>query len=532
MEARREDPGFVGLAMAALFVPLLGCAKVVPVGPAVTTGGGGAGAIDAATRDAGADAATSDRPIGAGSDGSLGPEIRVAPDAATGGQDDAACATQSATAHTRPLDLYMMIDSSGSMTELTAAGPTKWMAVQTAMNAFFNDPMSAGISVGLQYFPLIQPNVATTCSTNGNCGNFGPCDLYRTCFGPTTTQIVLCTANSDCRAGESCVQLGQCPVSGGSCAPIGTICPYGDACVPYDGYCTGRDRCDIAGYATPAAPFATLPGAAAALTASLGGHQPDGRTPTGPALSGAVQAAAARAAAAPDHEVAVVLVTDGLPTECTPLDIPAIASVAAGGAAATPAIPTFVIGVFGPDEAATAQPNLDALAAGGGTGAAVVIDTSQDVTKALQAALNRIRTMAVACSYQIPPATMGAIDFQKVNVQVTGPGGAVSTVGHVNGKASCDPTRGGWYYDVDPATGGTPSLIVACDATCAQLASTATVRVDIVLGCQTIVITLDDRVSAAGARAGRAPAPEAPAAADGSNARRGEGCRSPASRGA
>jgi hypothetical protein len=247
---------------------------------------------------------------------------------------------------------------------------------------------------------------------------------------------------------------------------------------------------DTAAIAAPAVAFATLPGAAAGLNASLTARKPDGRTPTGPALSGALQAARTRAAAAPDHKVAVVLVTDGLPTECSPLDIPAIAALASAGAAGTPAIPTFVIGVFGPDEAATAGPNLDALAAAGGTGRAVIIDTSQDVTKALQTALNGIRTTAVACTFKIPPATTGAIDYRKVNVQVTGAGGAMSTVGYVAGKASCDPTRGGWYYDVDPATGQTPTTIIACDATCTALA--AAVRVDIVLGCQTIVITLDD----------------------------------------
>ena len=473
----------------AVAVGLFGCARVTPT-PGNATGGGGTGVgHDAAAGDAGAGADV--RPTDVQTSRDLALEIQVAPDSGGSPQPDAACATQSATARTSPLDLYMMVDSSGSMTEKTAAGGTKWAAVQSAMGAFFNDPMSAGISVGVQYFPLIQPNVGTTCASNANCGNFGPCDLYRTCFGIGTTQIVLCTANSDCRTGESCVQLGQCPLSGGSCAPLGVYCPLGDLCVPYDGYCHGRDRCDVASYSAPAVPFATLPGAAAALTASLTARQPDGRTPTGPALTGAVQAARARAVATPDHKIAVVLVTDGLPTECTPLDIPAIAAVASGGATGAPAVPTFVIGVFGPDEAAMAQPNLDALAGGGGTGTAVVIDTSQDVTKALQAALNRIRTMAVACSFQIPQATTGAIDFHKVNVQVSGAGGTASTIGHVNGKASCDPTRGGWYYDVDPAT-GQPSTIIACDATCTQLRTDATARIDIVLGCQTIVITLNE----------------------------------------
>jgi len=485
---RRHTTYPIVLACAALVIS--GCAKVSHTTPGEVTGGGGSG-VDAGPRDAPAnvDTGIADLPV---NHDSSAPEIRVEPDAAITTSTDAACAMQSAVARTSPLDLYMMVDSSGSMTDKTAAGTTKWAAVQSAMGAFFNDPMSGGISVGLQYFPLIQPNVPTTCASNTSCGSFGPCDLYRTCFGIATTQIVLCTANSDCRAGESCVQLGQCPLSGGSCAPLGVYCPLGDTCVPYDGYCHGRDRCDVASYAAPAVPFATLPAAAASLTASLTAHLPDGRTPTGPALSGALQAGQARATAVPDHKAAVVLVTDGLPTECTPLDIPAIAAVAASGAAGTPAVPTFVIGVFGPDEAATARPNLDALAVGGGTGAAVVIDTSQDVTKALQAALNRIRTMAVACSFQIPQATMGAIDFRKVNVQVSGAGGATSTIGYVGSKASCDAARGGWYYDVDPATGQSPSTIIACDATCAQLRSDASARIDIVLGCQTIVISLED----------------------------------------
>jgi hypothetical protein len=483
---------FVAVAAASTFG--FACARVDWVGPGGVGGGGGTGpgagvdggaAAGAAGRDAAADRATS-----AGADRSPAPEAGAAPDAPAGGGADAACAAQSATAETLPLDLFVMMDSSGSMTEATAAGPTKWQAVQTALGAFFSDPMSAGISVELQYFPLIQPNAGSTCTANADCGSYGPCDLYRTCYGPTTTQIVLCTTNADCQRGETCVQLGGCPLSGGSCAPIGVYCPYGDICTPLDGYCHGRDRCDVPAYAAPAVPLAALPGAAASLTASLGAHQPDGRTPTGPALAGALQAAEAQAAAVPDHRAAVVLVTDGLPTECTPGDIPGIAAIATSGAAASPAVPTFVIGVFGPDEAATAGPNLDALAMGGGTGKAVVIDTSQDVTKALQTALDAIRTTAVACTYKIPPPTTGTIDFHKVNVEVTGANGTMNPVGYVAGKSSCDPTRGGWYYDVDPASGGTPTTIIACDATCAAL-KTAT-RVDIVLGCQTIIITLGE----------------------------------------
>ncbi len=476
----------IAFAVAAV----LGCARVEQVRPGSTGDAAApAGAPDAVDVAPMADAAT---------ERWVAPELPPAPDAGpktdatTTSNADAACATQSAMAETLPLDLYVMVDSSGSMAGETAAGTTKWDAVRAALQSFFRDPQSAGLGVALQYFPLLQPGVPATCTADAECAGFGPCDKFRTCFGPTTTAIVTCTTSATCRSGETCVLLGQCPLSGGACAPIGATCLFGDPCIPLEGNCHARDRCDVSAYATPAVAAAVLPGAAAGLANSLDQRTPDGLTPTGPALAGAIQSAAARAAASPDRKPAVVLVTDGLPTECTPVDIPGIAALAATGAGGAPPIATFVIGVFAPDEAAIASTNLSALAAAGGTGSAVVIDTGQNVTQALQAALNQIRTKAVACEYKIPPATTGTIDFRKVNVQLTGAGGAVTTIGYVTSKTGCDPARGGWYYDVDPATGATPTSIIACGATCTQFRAQATTRVDIVLGCATLIITLDE----------------------------------------
>jgi hypothetical protein len=484
----------VGSACCALAVVVgwMGCAKVSSSGgnPGAGAGndiGASGGSVGQVGVDAGslpdvgrADYVFVDRP---------GPQDYVTSDAPV-----AACATQSATAETLPLDIYVMMDSSSSMTDMTAAGPTKWEAVQTAMSSFFNDPASAGIGVGLQYFPQVQPNVMATCDKNTDCGAFGPCDKLRACAGPKTTSGTSCMANTDCKGGETCQEVGFCAALStltniSYCVPAGSACfPLGDACVGFAGNCHARDKCDIATYATPAVPIATLPGAAAALTTSLNMHMPDGLTPTGPALSAALQTAKARATANPGHKVAVLLVTDGLPTECTPVAVADVAAVAKTAATGTPAIPTFVIGVFGPDEAASATMNLNQLAAGGGTGTAVVINTNQNVTTALQAALTQIRTMAVACQYKIPLANVGAIDFGKVNVQLTGTGGLAATVGHVTTQAACDPTKGGWYYDVDPSTGGTPTSIIACDASCTQFRAVISARVDIVLGCQTITI--------------------------------------------
>lgn len=467
-----------GLTCLAAVTGVLGCAAVRSSGTDAGAGSGGPSVTP--TLDG--------SPVDRSAAGLSPPDALITADVATGGGADATCATQSAMAETLPLDLYLMMDTSGSMLDLTAAGVTKWDAVRTAMTAFLNDPQSAGIGVGVQYFPQIQPNAPDLCTADGMCGAFGPCDRIRTCLGPRTTMVVSCAVNSDCPTGQTCTLLGFCPVEGILCAPLGSTCLLGDVCTDIGGNCRARDICDVAAYATPAVSIGVLPGAATGLIASLGAHQPDGLTPTGPALSGAIQYAQQRVTANPNRKLAVLLVTDGFPSECTPVDIPAVAAVAAAGAARTPPIPTFVIGVFGPDEAVLAPMNLNVLAQAGGTGSAVVINTNQNVTQVLQTALNQIRTTAVACEYKIPPPTVGAIDFGKVNVQFTSGSGAATTIGHVTGKATCDPTRGGWYYDVDPSTGQAPTSIVACDVTCSQFRASAAARVDIVLGCQTIVI--------------------------------------------
>ena len=65
--------------------------------------------------------------------------------------------------------------------------------------------------------------------------------------------------------------------------------------------------------------------------------------------------------------------------------------------------------------------------------------------------------------------------------------GTAGTIVNVPNVQACDDTRGGWYYDVDPTTGGKPASIVTCPATCDRLRMDATGRVDVVLGCRTIV---------------------------------------------
>jgi hypothetical protein len=414
----------------------------------------------------------------------------------TGSLGDAACASRSQQAERVQLDLYVMLDSSGSMDEPTANGQTKWTAAQAALTTFVQNPQSAGLGVGLQYFPLLQPNVPDTCETNPVC-NGGTCALERACNSPIPANQIACTSNAGCPAGIGCVRLGLCFGPTGDviiCFPAlpGYICNNDSTnpCVPLPGYCSNRDLCGPADYATPAVEVSVLPAAAPALVASLGRRVPDGLTPTGGALSGAITHAQAWGRANPTHRVAVVLATDGFPTECTPVDIPGVAALASTAAAGTPPVSTFVIGVFAPSEQAEARTNLDAIASAGGTGTAFLIDTSQNVTQGFVSALNAIRTMGLSCEYQVPvpPADGGVPNYFAVNVQFTSGTGQTVTIGNVHDRAACSPTKGGWYYDVDPSTGATPRTINICPTACAPLQADPAGRVDILLGCTTVVI--------------------------------------------
>jgi hypothetical protein len=68
-------------------------------------------------------------------------------------QGTCTCASSTQTAALAPLDLYFMMDQSGSMDLQTGTGATKWAAVTQAIKGFLADPSSNGIGVGMQYFP-------------------------------------------------------------------------------------------------------------------------------------------------------------------------------------------------------------------------------------------------------------------------------------------------------------------------------------------------------------------------------------------
>jgi hypothetical protein len=403
------------------------------------------------------------------------------------------CASTTQKATLAPLDLYFMLDTSGSMDDLVAAGQSKWSAVVTAMTAFVNDPASAGLGVGLQYFPLTAAGVPASCTSSAQCGASGPC-LLAICSNVTAT--IPCASNANCPRSSQCTTVGQCHgdhnylcanPGASSCGPDPNGFPLGSCDVMTSSVCVAGDSCTAHDYQTPAVPIAQLPGVAGSVTASLGAHQPEGNTPTSAALQGAIDEASSYARAHQGHTVVAVLATDGIPDECVPT-VAGVAQIAAGGLAGTPSIKTFAIGVFAPQDVTSGTSALDQIAAAGGTASAFIVNSStQNVEQQFSAALATIRGAALPCSYELPAPDGGEPDFSKLNVQYTAGSGTVTTVAYVEASGNCDPQKGGWYYDADPAEGGVPSQILVCPKTCSTLQSDSKGRVDIVLGCQTLL---------------------------------------------
>jgi hypothetical protein len=239
--------------------------------------------------------------------------------------------------------------------------------------------------------------------------------------------------------------------------------------------------CNPADYSTPKVPIGTLPGQATAIMDSLRAIVPTGETPTGAAIRGACIAAHAQKTAAPNHNVVILLVTDGEPlvnvtpkTLCNPTLEDAVAAAsecAAGG------ISTYVLGV-GPS-----LDNLNKIAVAGQTKMAHLV--AKGGTPEIVQALGSIRSDAmIPCSMQIPGVGSGQpVDFQKVNVVYSDATCKASTFNYVETPAKCAGQPGGWYYD-DPAA---PKQINLCAPTCEQVKA-AGGQLVVSVGCMTQVI--------------------------------------------
>ena len=86
------------------------------------------------------------------------------------------------------------------------------------------------------------------------------------------------------------------------------------------------------------------------------------------------------------------------------------------------------------------------------------------------------------CDYLVPdpPADL-VFDTMHVNVTYTSGAGATNVIPFVGEAGSC--VGDGWFYDDIDA----PTMITLCDGTCTTVSADTDGRVDIALGCQTIL---------------------------------------------
>jgi hypothetical protein len=193
--------------------------------------------------------------IAGGSSGSAG--------MGTGGSDFQECAESKETGMPVPVDVYVMLDISGSMLD-PAGGATsttsKWDAVKSALSAFFNDAQSAGLSVAIQYFPLRVPGVPASCMTDADCGAGAPC-LRDICKLNTTDALISCTTPGDMTECTNAIQRDDGPcvtelgASATTCHLSGKACTTATDCQTIasinNGPCTNM-KCAVGGKACAA----------------------------------------------------------------------------------------------------------------------------------------------------------------------------------------------------------------------------------------------------------------------------------------
>jgi hypothetical protein len=248
-----------------------------------------------------------------------------------------------------------------------------------------------------------------------------------------------------------------------------------------DAGCDGSNCGNIAACATPQVPLGSLkdPNHEQQLIAAFNAKSPNGGTPMSAALAGATQWCIDNQAGNMGAEVSVVLLlSDGEPTQCdeSTAGLTAIASNAFNQAG----VLVFAVGLQGSNEGL-----MNAIAQAGQTQKGYFIGNGNTKDELLLA-LKDIQKNAVACAFAMPEADDDddVVDPTKINVTYTPSGSSdASPIVQVASEQDCTPQKGGWYYD-DPLK---PKVIKLCPSTCASVQADPGGKIEIVVGCTTIV---------------------------------------------
>jgi hypothetical protein len=252
-------------------------------------------------------------------------------------------------------------------------------------------------------------------------------------------------------------------------------------------YFSDDDICGVS--SMPAVPTLPLtPAQVAAIDKSLDGVMPLGGTPI---VGGTILAYKyLNQVAKLTGNKFVVLLTDGT-EDCSPSAVQDFLNVQVP-AAVSVNIRTFVIGAPGSE---IARSFLSQIAYQGGTASSPTCDhgsatpdvgncqfdmtMSSNLSMDLAAALKAVSGQALTCEFEVPQGADA--DLNAVNVDYTpGNGGAVVPI-LKDDSAPCDQGADGWQYAQND------TKIVLCGSICSTVKNDSKAKIDIVLGCQTIV---------------------------------------------
>ncbi|WP_437766963.1 vWA domain-containing protein [Sorangium sp. So ce281] len=323
-----------------------------------------------------------------------------------------ACIATASVSLVRPVTLFVALDRSTSMRRSTIATyddtiDDRWYPATDALKAFFQDPASAGLGVAFRFWPHNNP---------------GTCD------------------------GSSC------PAGGGDCA---------NPLVPFDGTAARRLTEDPA-------PWDQQENALVNAINSV--VLPNGETPMSVALDGATSWAITYKNAHPEEEVAVVLVTDGIPSDCN--TVPNAIGNLARNAFVNHGVRVHAVG-FGNSNA-----EIINLIADQGGGQAFNLSAGTALQGNLLNALVSIRGEALPCDVTVP--TAGVSDPASVSVVYETAAGVETTLTPRAGIGSCGT---GWYFE----SGNTN--VKLCPQTCTDIRENPGGKVRAVVPCVTTSVT-------------------------------------------
>ncbi|WP_437479383.1 DNRLRE domain-containing protein [Sorangium sp. So ce1014] len=305
------------------------------------------------------------------------------------------CIATASVSLIRPATLFVALDRSTSMVQNSSGDDvsgSRWNPAREALREFFRDPASAGLGVAFRFWPHANP---------------GPCDNNPECPDP---------------GGEGCA------------LPL----------VPFNGAAADR--------LTEQSAMMGDQQELKLLQAFINFPTAYGDTPMYPALDGATTWAINYKTAHPEEEVAVVFVTDGVPSHCD--TVPNHIGDLAGNAFENHGVRVHAVG-FGNSNAEI----INNIAARGG-GQAYNLTAGTTLQGSLLDALVSIRGEALPCDVTVPLA--GVADPTSVSVvHVDGAGTETPLTPRPAGLGSCGS---GWYF-----ADATNTSVKLCPQTCADL---------------------------------------------------------------